>query len=197
MKKNTKTYIRCLLFGMATQLMASGLMNLVKDKERHIEKEPFGNPYDMDYTISEKLSYEDIYQNLKIVTIEQEGTISKHLMYKIDRHCGLSNSNIPYNYDHYMDLEDDTQLLSYKNTEVIKTMEPMEKLDTKVSELSINIFTGEKGTILSKKSLAPYLMQANKIQKEYDVNELTSFYSQEVKPLIEEVDKPKKAKIKR
>lgn len=76
-------------------------------------------------------------------------------------------------------------------------MLPKEKIDTKVSELSINIFTGEKGTILSKKSLAPYLMQANKIQKEYDVNELTSFYSQEVKPLIEEVDKPKKAKIKR
>lgn len=97
MKK--KYIIQCLLLGITAQLIANALINSTKNNDNQsdfIQEDSFENPYDMNYIMPEKISYENIVRNLRIITIEQEETTIKHLMYKIDSHDCISNFNIPY-----------------------------------------------------------------------------------------------------
>lgn len=116
-----------LLLGMITQLTACSLMNFNKDEDNCIKEDSFGNPDDIDYTMPQKISDEKLEEKLRIITIEQEGITAKHLMYKIGSHAYISNQNIPYISDHYIDLENNTQLISFESIKMTLYMQPKKR----------------------------------------------------------------------
>ena len=140
-----------------------------------IKESNFKIVYEEDNTITGTISYKDVENYIKIITIEQGEMTKKYLMIKKDEyHISRYSSNTQIKY---INLEDGTEMLHYYyggkhfNEEELKNRQPDE------------IFVGKNIKILEEESLTTYLMQQDKIQREYDVNDLISFYHNNVKVL--------------
>lgn len=175
---------KALLLGMLTELTAISLTGC--GNSYSIKEGDFKIVYEEDNTITGTISYKDVENYIKIITIEQREMTKKYLMIKKDEyHMSRHSSNTQLKY---IDLEDGTEMLHYYyggrhfNEEELKNREPDE------------IFVGKDIKILEEESLTTYLMQQDKIKREYDVNDLISFYHNNVEVLPNESTKSYKIK---
>lgn len=128
-------------------------------------------------SISGTISKENVEKYIKEVTLEQNGNVKKYLMIK-DFECSSTPHNY-YTYLRYFELESGTVMLeSFWRTnlteEEVQSKEPTEFL------------IGENVMILEEQSFFNYLFETDRIQREYDINDLLKWF-REKNPLEENI----------
>ncbi len=130
------------------------------------------NNGNIEYTgddINGRISYYTVDRYMRIVTFSQDNaTFRRLVVLNIDFHTytfGKRTKEFKY-----YDVETGVLLLNYE-----------EDLDKGEIEYKF----GDKLTIVSEQDYLPFLLQEDKIEYDYDVNELISYYHDEVEPVLD------------
>lgn len=133
------------------------------------------NSGSIDYTdddIAGRISYYTIDKYMRIVTFSQgDATFRRLVVLNEDFHhytLGKRTKEIKY-----LDVEKGVLLLDYE-----------EDLDSGEREYKV----GDKLTIVNEQDYLPFLLQERRIEYDYDVNELISFYHDVVEPTLDSND---------
>lgn len=143
----------------------------------------------MNKTINGTISYADVENHIKIITIKQKEITKKMLVIKIleshaTRHFGYNT------FVKYIEIKSGTEILKYQFDGLY--FEEKEIIKDKIPE---TIFIGEDIQLLEEESLTNYLIQEDKIQREYDINELITFFNEHINNTIETKRENVKRKI--
>ncbi len=112
-------------------------------------------------------SYEDLVNDVKICSFQQEDGKSYRLCVIINNHNALG-----YDVTTYYDIKTGASIIGYR-----------EKQDERV------YVRGEDLEIVAEINLDNYLLKENFVKKEYTVNEIIQFYEEKILPTLEENDK--------
>lgn len=140
--------------------------------------------WENDQVVSGTVPYEDIYGNIKVVILEQNGTIKPFLMIKEMEKIHIGFGNFYTNLS-YIDLKTGVPL--------IKKSWRSDGTNPEVDEPT-SIPVGESLTILEEHEFYDYLFSLGEIRTEFDINEIITIYTNEIEPdlldYIEEEYKP-------
>ena len=116
------------------------------------------------------ISYEDIEQQMRIVSLNQDGKVSYHLLVKeSDLYYGGRSDYAFYSYSYY-DLKTGVCLIKYRDY---------------YNQEKIEYTIGEELNIVEESKITPYLVSNAFIQKEYTVEEILNFFNEQVLPTLE------------
>lgn len=121
------------------------------------------------------ISYENVDKWVKIISFEQDGVISNQLM-SIYRSNYFNFSQGQFYLYRYYDLKKGVCLMKYYSYPTSSN---------KKDEYII----GESLNIIDEKSITPYLLYGDFVQKEYTVEELLAFFQEKVLPTLENNNK--------
>lgn len=118
-----------------------------------------------------KIKYDDLSNHLKIVTLEQN-EMTNHLL--LMKNIEEYNYDSIYRYDAttYVDLKTGTSIIKYTVNNDKKTWT-----------------IGENLNIIEEQDITGYLLQEDFIKKEYDVNEIITFFEESILPTLDRSDK--------
>lgn len=173
---------KTLLLGIITELTAIALTGC--NDSYTIKRGELKIVYEQDNTINGTISYADVENYIKIITIKQKEFTKKMLVIKIlEQHPTRS---FRYTLFKYIQIISGTEILTYKFEGLLKEEEIKDKNPK-------TILLGEDIQLLEEESLTNYLIQEDKIQREYDINELITFFNEHVNNTVE----TKKENVKR
>lgn len=170
---------KVLLFGLLADLGMVASVGCGKDDNSYTFKVSGTDSkivWSNDDSVCGSISYADIEGRIKIVVLEQNGVVKPYFMLK-DFYYALGKGS-SYTYLSYVDLHSGTTMMyskwsgSYSNEQDARGLEPMSTI-------------GQNITIVEELEFFDYLIQYGKIQREYDINELITFYDEEIEPSLE------------
>ena len=162
-----KKYV--ILSGMLSSLTAVSLTGCgEQDNTYRVAKTNIEITYENDEVVSGKVPYDDINGHIKVVILEQNGTIQPFLMIREKKAYASDGTTLSY-----IDLEHGRTLIKYHWINPYIDVE-------KYKPDSIPI--GKSITILEEQKFYGYLFGLGEIRTEFDVSELIEIYHSEVEP---------------
>lgn len=116
------------------------------------------------------ISYEDLNNCGKIVTLEQNGVTIHKVLMKTNYNFVAIRGGSSYNEFNYYDLSSGTRMIGYRDY---------------VSKTDREWIVGENLTIIGEQDITSYLLQENFIKKEYAVEDVLTFFEEKIKPTLD------------
>lgn len=155
---------KMVLLGLMAELIAMSLSGCENDSYSHVGSSKI--IYEDDDSRIGNISYENVDKYLKIVTVEIGESTNKILVIK-----NFTLPNEISTYLEYIDLETGAVIKKFSAYACLS----LEELESREPEIGKDI------EIVEEESFSEYLILADNIKKEYDVNELIDFFNNEIK----------------
>ena len=140
--------------------------------------------WENDQIVSGTIPYEDIFGHIKVVILEQNGTIKPFLMIREKAKVGGARGPYYTNLS-YIDLKTGVTLIKKHWNSSVANVE-VDEPDS--------IPVGESLTILEEQEFYDYLFGLGEIRTEFDIDEIMAMYTNDIEPelldYIEEEYKP-------
>ncbi len=163
---------KALLLGLLTNLTALSLTGC----ENKIANTNIEIVWENDTITSGIVPYDDICGNMKVVILEQNGTIKPFFMIKeLIRKGGTGSTTLSY-----IDVKTGIKMVQYYWSSSHADIE------TKVPD---SVPIGKSITILEEQEFYDYLFEFGEIRSEFDISELIDVYNNEIEPqLVKYID---------
>lgn len=166
MNKNKK---KAIMLAIIVSLSSSSLIGCGKTK---INKTDIVIEWKNNDVISGKVPYDDIKDNIKVVILEQNGTIEPFLIVR-----NISKSNVRYGSGQttlsYINFKNGKTIIKYKWNNQNANIET-DDIDETLEGKSIKI--------LEENNLYDYLSNYSEIKDEFDTTELIDIYNNDIEP---------------
>ena len=179
-----KIWMQLKKFILTGAISLSILTTLTGCNSDKIENTNIEITWENDAVTSGRVPYDDIYGNIKVVILEQNGTIKPYLMLKELKANMWNGTDLSY-----IDLKHGTTLVQYH-------WETITKPDIE-NDKSISITIGKYITILEEQEFYDYIFGLGEIRTKFDINEIIEIYDDEIEPqLIEYINEEYKEHTK-
>lgn len=170
---------KALLLGMLANLTTLSLTGCGYENNK-IANTNIEITWENDTVTSGTVPYDDIYGNIKVVILEQNGTIKPFFMIRELRRNPGGRGSAGNTKLSYIDLKTGITMIQYSwigSSTDIEAKEPD------------NIPIGKYLTILEEKEFYDYLFGLGEIRSNFDINEIVDIYNNEIEPqLIEYIN---------